>query len=152
MRRSEQEITNEATIEAIIQKAKFCRLGLVDEDQPYIVPLCFGYQDKVLYFHSALEGRKIDIISRNPKACFEVEVNAKVVEATTACSWSVEYQSVIGFGKVSLIENPEEKRNAFAIIMAHYSQKDFKFPDKTVQKTSIIRMEVEEMTGKQCEI
>ena len=152
MRRSDREITSEVEIEAIIQEAKVCRLGLVDGDQPYIVPLSFGYQDKVLYFHSALEGRKIDIIRKIPKACFEIDVNTKIIEAKAACSWSAEYRSVIGFGKVGLVEDPDEKRNAFAIIMAHYSEKDFQFPDKTIQKTAIIKMDIEEMTGKQSEI
>lgn len=148
MRRSEKEITDKSAIEAVIEQAKVCRLGLVDDGQPYLVPLCFGYQDEVLYFHSALEGRKIDIIKKSPKACFEVDVDVKVVEAKEACGWSVKYKSVIGFGKVSLIEKPAEKKEAFALIMAQYSSEQFDIPEKSIERTAMIKMAIEEMVGK----
>ncbi|RLD05489.1 MAG: pyridoxamine 5'-phosphate oxidase family protein [Chloroflexota bacterium] len=150
MRRSDREITDQAAIEAIIHEAEFCRLALVDGGQPYIIPLSFGYRDKVLYFHSAVEGKKIDIIKKASKACFEVDVNTKIIEAKAACSWGVEYQSVIAFGEVCLVEDPGEKRKAFDIIMAHYSEKDFQIPNKALQGTAIIKMEIDEMTGKLC--
>ncbi len=149
MRRSEQEITSKAAIEAIIQEAEFCRLGLLDGAQPYIVPLNFGYCDNVLYFHSALEGKKIDLIQRSPKVCFELDVKTKIIEAEKACSWSLAYQSVIGFGKAYLVDDLDEKRKAFAIIMSHYSEKDFQISDKAINGTAIIKVEIDEMTGKQ---
>ena len=74
MRRREKEITDESTLESIILASLVCRLALSDGNQPYIVPLCFGYQDKTLYFHSALEGKKIDIIKHNQNVCFEFDL------------------------------------------------------------------------------
>ena len=67
MRRKDKEITDIKSIEKIIQKSKVCRLGLSLNDTPYIVPVCFGYRAKTLYFHSAQEGKKIDIIKKNKK-------------------------------------------------------------------------------------
>jgi nitroimidazol reductase NimA-like FMN-containing flavoprotein (pyridoxamine 5'-phosphate oxidase superfamily) len=59
LRRTDKEITDKSEIESIIRKSLVCRLGLTDNARPYIVPLCFGYTDNRLYFHSATEGRGI---------------------------------------------------------------------------------------------
>lgn len=148
MRRSEKEITDKSAIEAIINASLVCRLALSDGDQPYIVPLSFGYQDRILYFHSALEGKKIDILKKNNRICFEFDVNTKIIEAEKACKWGMKYQSVIGFGKAVLVENIQEKQKALNIIMNHYSDRNWQFPDKVIKKTAIIKIEIESMTGK----
>ena len=149
MRRKEQEISEESSIKTIIEKAVVCRLGMVDGNQPYIVPLCFGYHDNVLYFHSALEGQKIDFIRKNPDVCFEFDLIAETLESTNACDWSMEYQSVIGFGKAVFIESSEEKRKALGIIMAQYSNRQFQFPENKLKKTAVIKVQVKSITGKQ---
>ncbi|MBS1250857.1 MAG: hypothetical protein MAG431_02454 [Chloroflexi bacterium] len=148
MRRKKQEITSKEEIEAIIQEAKFCRLGLADGDQPYVVPLNFGYKDRAFYFHSAKEGKKIDLIRRSPKVCVELDVRTKVVPAEEACQWATEYLSVIGFGKAYLLQDFEEKREAFAILMGQYAEKEFHISEKDIHRTAIIKVEIDEMTGK----
>lgn len=148
MKRSEKEITDKSAIEAIINSSLVCRLSLSDGEQPYIVPLSFGYQDKTLYFHSAPEGRKIDIIKKNNRICFEFDVNTEIIKAEDACKWGMKYQSVIGFGKAVFVENIEEKQKAFNIIMNHYSNRIFQFPDKAIEKIAVIKIEIESMTGK----
>jgi len=148
MRRSEKEITDESAMEAIIHASLVCRLALSDGNQPYIVPLCFGYQDRTLYFHSALEGKKIDILKKNNRTCFEFDVNSEIIKAEKACKWGMKYQSVIGFGKAVLVENIAEKKKALNIIMNHYSDRDFQFTDKAIKKIAVIKIEIEGMTGK----
>ncbi len=148
MRRSEKEITDESAIEEVINSSLVCRLALSDGDQPYIVPLCFGYQDRTLYFHSALEGKKIDIIKRNNLICFEFDFSTEIIEAEKACKWGIKYQSVIGFGKAVLVENIEEKQKSLNIIMDHYSDRNFQFADKAIGKIAVIKIEIEGMTGK----
>jgi len=149
MRRKEKEITEESAIEAIITKSLVCCLALSDGNSPYIVPLCFGYKDKVLYFHGSLNGKKIDIIRKNQKVCFEFDINTEIVKAEDACHWSMKYRSVIGFGKAVLLEDKEEKRKALNIIMSQYSDRTFQFNDDTLKKTGVIKVEIESMTGKQ---
>jgi nitroimidazol reductase NimA-like FMN-containing flavoprotein (pyridoxamine 5'-phosphate oxidase superfamily) len=149
MRRKEKEITEKAAIEAIIKKSLVCRLALSDNNSPYIVPLCFGYKDKVLYFHGSLKGKKIDIIKKNQKVCFEFDTNTEIVKAEDACHWSVKYQSVICFGKAILLEDVEEKRKALNIIMSQYSDRSFQFNDAILKKMAVIKVEIESMTGKQ---
>jgi len=73
MKRSEREIKDRKEIEAIIERADVCRLGLSDDNMPYIIPMNFGYKDNRLYFHCAKKGKKIDIIKRNNSTCFEMD-------------------------------------------------------------------------------
>ena len=148
MRRSEKEITDQSIMEAIINASLVCRLALSDGNQPYIVPLCFGYQNRTLYFHSAREGKKIDILKKNNRICFEFDVNSEIIEADKACNWGMKYQSVIGFGRAVLVENIEEKQKALNIIMDHYSDRDFQFTDKAIGKIAVIKIEIQGMTGK----
>ena len=149
MRLKDREISDESNIKTIINKALVCRLGMINENTPYVVPLCFGYHDNALYFHSALKGLKIDCIRKNPNVCFEFDLNTEVKEAENACDWGMIYQSVIGFGKAEFIEDSNEKRNALGIIMAQYSDKPFEFPENKVKATAVIKVEIESMTGKQ---
>ena len=149
MRRKEKAISDPSGIDAVIEKAGVCRLGMVDGNSPYVVPLCFGYQDGVLYFHSALKGLKIDIIGSNPNVCVEFDVDAEPVDADKACDWSMKFKSVIGFGKAVLIDDPDEKRDALSIIMSHYSDQPFQFPENKLAATAVIKVKIDRMTGKQ---
>jgi nitroimidazol reductase NimA-like FMN-containing flavoprotein (pyridoxamine 5'-phosphate oxidase superfamily) len=148
MRRKEKEISDKTAMESIILRSSVCRLALSEEGRPYIVPLCFGYKDNILYFHSAREGMKLDILRRNNKVCIEVDIDHDIVEADDACGWGMKYQSVIGFGKGSIIDDLEKKRKALDIIMQHYSGSSYEFPDSKLGKTVIIKVEIEHMTGK----
>jgi nitroimidazol reductase NimA-like FMN-containing flavoprotein (pyridoxamine 5'-phosphate oxidase superfamily) len=147
--KQEKEIFKISAIEAIIKKALICRLGLSDGENPYIVPLSFGYQDKALYFHSAAKGKKIDIIRKNPRVCFEIDINSEIIKAEDACKWGMRYQSVIGYGKAVLLQSADEKRKALKIIMSQYSDRPHHFIEKKVQKAAVIKVEIEEMTGRQ---
>jgi len=149
MRRSDKKITDESALKAVIQQSLVCRLGLSDGCQPYVVPLSFGYEDGFLYFHAALEGRKIEMIRRNYRVCFEFDVNAEIVEDLEACGWSMRYQSVIGFGKAVILDEIEEKRKGLEIIMRQYSDRPFLFPEESVARTAVIKVAIESMTGKQ---
>lgn len=149
MRRKEKEIQEKSDIEEIIRKAFVCRLAMFDGDQPYIVPLCFGYRDNTLYFHGARKGKKLDIIKKNHKVCFEFDENVELIKAEKPCEWGIKYQSVIGFGKAVILENPDDKQKALEIIMAQYSNKSYSFPDNATEKTALIKVEIENMTGKQ---
>jgi nitroimidazol reductase NimA-like FMN-containing flavoprotein (pyridoxamine 5'-phosphate oxidase superfamily) len=148
MRKKDKEISDESGIRAIIEKANVCRLGMVNGNKPYIVPLCFGYHDNVLYFHGSLKGQKIDLIRKNPNVCFEFDLITETMESENACDWSMKYQSVIGFGKAVFIESSDEKRKALSIIMGQYSDRLFLFPENILKVTAVIKVEIESMTGK----
>jgi nitroimidazol reductase NimA-like FMN-containing flavoprotein (pyridoxamine 5'-phosphate oxidase superfamily) len=149
MRRKEKEIIEKSEIEAVIHKSIVCRVALSDDNIPYILPVCFGYQDNTIYVHGSLEGRKVDILQKNHNVCFEFDINAEIVEGENACDWGMKYQSVIGFGKAFFLKEPDDKRRALNIIMNKYSDRPSQFPEKAIGGTAVIKIEIESMTGKQ---
>jgi nitroimidazol reductase NimA-like FMN-containing flavoprotein (pyridoxamine 5'-phosphate oxidase superfamily) len=136
-------------IEAIIRKATVCRLGMLDGDTPYIVPLCFGYRDNTLYFHGSMKSRKAELIQKQPKVCFEFDILAEPLSATDPCDWDMRYQSVVGFGKAVVVEAIEEKRQALEIITAQYAKGSYSFPEPKLKATAVIKVAIEAMTGRQ---
>ncbi|HSL60149.1 MAG TPA: pyridoxamine 5'-phosphate oxidase family protein [Desulfotignum sp.] len=149
MRRREKQITDTKQMEQILEQAQVCRLAMVDKGHPYVVPLNFGYRDGSLYFHSAPEGRKIDVLRASPMVCFEVDELVKLNKAARACDWGVSFRSVIGMGTARLLDSPEEKKAGLDIIMAQYSDRTFDYPDEMLAKTAVIQVTIHEMTGKQ---
>ncbi|MBW1668778.1 MAG: pyridoxamine 5'-phosphate oxidase family protein [Deltaproteobacteria bacterium] len=149
MRRKEKEVTDPAEIDSIILKASVCRVAMFADGYPYIVPLCFGYKEKTLYFHTASEGKKLEIIGKNPRVCFEIDIDHELTESDKACNWGMKYRSVIGFGKASVVDDLEEKQEALDTIMSHYStRRPFSYNKKAFKKTTVLRIDVESMTGK----
>ena len=119
---------------------------------PYIVPLCFGFKNNTLYFHSVPKGKKIEILKKNPNVCFEFEIFTQVVKSAKACKWGMKYRSAIGFGKASFISDDDLKREAFDIIMNQYADGSFIYEEALLKSAVIIKVEIHSMTGKQSEI
>jgi len=140
--------TDKNTIESIIRSASVCRIAFSDDGQPYVVPVCFGYQDDTLYFHSAPRGRKLEILGRNDAVCCEFDVDQEIVRGEDACAWDMRYRSVVGFGKASLVEDPVEKKRALDLIVAHYGGEPRAYPEATLIKTTVVKVEIEHVTGK----
>jgi nitroimidazol reductase NimA-like FMN-containing flavoprotein (pyridoxamine 5'-phosphate oxidase superfamily) len=148
MRRKDKAIHDRDAVEAIIRDSLVCRLALSDENRPYVVPLCFGYKDNTLYFHSSPEGKKIEILRKNGNVCFEFDIDQEVVQDDKPCKWTMNYRSVIGFGKGSVVEDLEEKRKGLDAIMQHYAGRSFEYVEPAIENTVIIKVDVESMTGK----
>ena len=148
MRRKEKEILDREEIESIIKKADVCRLGLSDNNIPYIVPLNFGYKENCLYFHTAKVGKKMDMIKTNNMVCFELDIDHEVVRAENPCDWNMKFQSVIGYGKAFVLTDAEEKRRALDVIIEHYSGQTDEYAEKLVDRLAVIKVEIESMTGK----
>jgi nitroimidazol reductase NimA-like FMN-containing flavoprotein (pyridoxamine 5'-phosphate oxidase superfamily) len=135
-------------IEAIIGQASVCRLAMLDGDAPYIVPLCFGYRNHIVYCHSSIKSRKLDLIRRHPAVGFEMDILARPIPAPEPCKWSMRYQSVVGFGTASIVEDEAEKKTALGLIMAQYARGAYAFPENKLRITAVIRVDIERMTGK----
>lgn len=149
MRKEEREIKDQAEILAIMKEALVCRLGFSDDGTPYVVPMNFGLGEGCIYLHCAREGRKLDIIRKNDKVCFEMDLLREIKKAKTTCGWTARYESVIGFGRAFIVENPCEKREAFDRIMDHYGAlAPFPYSDEILAKTEVIRIDIESVTGK----
>lgn len=152
MQRTEREIKDRNEIETILHNATVCRLGLSMDNIPYIVPLNYGYKDNCLFFHCAKEGEKIEIIRQNNNVCFEIDIDSNIKKSDSPCKWSAHYKSVIGFGRAYFITEREEKVKGLDVIMSHYSDASkFEYADKSLDNVLIIKVEIDEMTGKKAD-
>ncbi len=149
MRRANREVREPKAIRGIMEEAAVCRIGLSDNGMPYVVPMNFGLGENCLYLHCATEGRKLDIIRRNDRVCFEMDLLREVVRGESACGFSARYESVIGFGRAVIVEGAAEKRAALDRIMEHYGEKGpFAYQDDVLAKTTVIRIAIESLTAK----
>lgn len=153
MRRSDREVTDRDDILKIITACDILRLGLCGEDGPYIVPMCFGIlpgkEGLTLYLHSAGEGKKLDLLRRDGRACFEVDTPRRLVTGGEACSFSYEYESAVGFGTIEEVFDMSEKKLALGIIMEHYAPgRDFEFSDGQAKAVTVLRLSADTVTGK----
>ena len=154
MRRKNRQVLEENRIDEIIRACDCCRIGLADEDEVYIVPLNFGYVNengsRIFYFHSAKEGRKLDLIRKTGRGGFELDTNHQIKSGENACDYAFRYQSVIGKGKIEVLENPEEREKGLRAIMEHYTGKsDWTFGEKSLSATAVIKLMVEEICCKE---
>ena len=153
MTRREKQITDRAEIVDILDRCSVVHLGLVDGDEPYVVPMNYGYTmdaegNLKLYLHGATQGRKLDLIRTNPKVFVEMECDMVPFAGDVACRYGMAYKSLMGRGKAVLVEEPAEKMEALSILMKTQTGKDFTFEEKLVKVVSVIRIDVEEYTAK----
>lgn len=154
MRRKDREITDPEKIRQIILASHCCRLGFCDNGETYIVPLNFGYEEadgkRIFYFHSARDGRKIDLIGSGADVGFELDTNFVLHPSDIPCQFSAGFQSIIGIGRAALVEDEEEKLHGLKSIMAHLSGQDaWDFPREMVDKIAVIRLDVETLSCKE---
>ena len=153
MRRKDREIKEHNEIVEVIRNCDICRLGLVDGEYAYILPLNFGMeQDEegkvALYFHSALEGRKTELLKEGLKASFEMDTKHEIEydEGRGYCTYY--FESVMGRGTIHIL-NDDEKFEALKKLMDHYHPgANAYFNTAAIPRTLVYALEVEEMTGK----
>jgi len=152
MTRREREVTDINKILEILDKAKVVRIGLVDGDEAYVVPMNYGYtyenEKLTLYLHGARRGRKLDLMRANPKVFFEMDCDIVPFEGEVACKYGITYSSIMGRGLATIVEDPEEKMKALSILMKTQTGKDFEFNEKLVSVVAVIRIDAVEFTAK----
>ena len=154
MRRKDREVTDSMRIEDIIRRCTCCRIGFHDDGEVYIVPLSFGYEARdntyVFYFHGAKEGRKIDLIQKNPHVGFEMDTNYALNEADMACGYSARFQSIVGNGTVRMISELEEKKLGLSLLMEHNTGKrEWDFDEKMLNAVAVFKLVVTKMSCKE---
>jgi len=152
MRRNEKEITDKILLNTIIIEGKYVTISMCRKNEPYIVSLSYGYdQDKnCLYFHCAHEGLKIEFIKTNPLVCATIikDSGYKMNDCDHA------YQSIIMRGKLIIIENLEEKKHGFDVLISHLEdnpeqmKKERLNDEKSYVNSFMLRLDIEEISGK----
>jgi len=152
MTKRERQITDPEQIRHILDTGKVLHLGLAVDNEPYVVPMNYGYTTEdgklVLYLHSALQGRKLDMIRTNPRVFFEIDCDLMPFEGRVPCQYGLVYSSIMGRGEAHLVEDVEEKKQAMSLLMKTQTGKDFTFEDRLVSIVAVIRIDVAEYTAK----
>ena len=152
MTRRELQIKDDAQILRILDTASVLHLGLAVDNEPYVVPMNYGYYREgkklVLYLHSAVRGKKLDMVTANPNVFFAIDCDRVPFEGTLPCTYGMSYSSVMGRGTASIVEDVEEKKKAMSILMKTQTGKDFTFQDRLVSIVTVIRIDVTEYTAK----
>lgn len=139
------------TIKAIILKATYCTLGMTDrKGNPYVVPMNFGLHEQTIYFHSALNGKKIDILKQNSRVCinFVTDTQIRFQNEQVACSYSMKYRSVLCYGNVEWIGDPARKTEALDFIMNQYSDKKFTYHEPSIREVNCWKVFIESFEGR----
>jgi uncharacterized protein len=153
MRQSKKEIKDKAAIFRLLDDCHVGRLGTNGLDgYPMVKPLNFAYADGKIYFHSAREGEKIDDIKRDNRVCFEADLPIALVKAAeNPCGAEYLYRSVIIKGRTVIVEDEAERLKGLNLLMDKYQPEGGfgPFPDEKLKLTAVIRIDIEEITGKE---
>ena len=154
VRRKDREINDYSKIIEIINDCDCCRLGLVDNNEAYIIPMNFGYDiidgNILLYFHCANEGRKIDLLPKQSVVSFEMDTKHRLTEGNLGCDFSFLYQSIMGTGTVKEVSDIDEKIYGLQKIMAHYTNKtQWEFNEKVLNVTKVLKLSVSALSCKE---
>ncbi|MGE4268521.1 MAG: pyridoxamine 5'-phosphate oxidase family protein [Deferribacterales bacterium] len=147
MRRSEKQLTDEETAE-LLKKGEVMYISLADGGVPYGVAMNYGYKDGAVYLHCAYEGRKMDIIKKNPKVAFMVVTAGELIKKETSCGWTCAFTSVMGDGTIEIVTGDAEKRAGLDALMEHYGRFENSYADKMVERTCVLKLTIENCTGK----
>ena len=150
--RREREITDTPEILKILDKSKIVHIGLVDGDEPYVVPMNYGYTYEndtlTLYLHGATEGKKLDLMRANPKVFFSIECHIEPFSGQVACQYGTSYSSVMGKGIAEILEAPEDKMSGLTRFMKTQTGMDFEFNERLVSAVRVIKIDVTSFTAK----
>ena len=148
MRRSNQELERETCIDILKREPRGVLSLIGDGGYPYGIPMDFVYKDDSIYFHSAIEGHKIDAIRADPKASFCVIDKGYKPEG----EWAYYFNSVIVFGRISEIEDNNKKREALRMLAGKYFPTDEDAGgeiENTLGRVACLRLDIEQVSGKQ---
>ncbi len=141
-----------AILKKIIDKCEVCYVGMIDQEgKPYVLPFNFGYDEGVIYLHSAQEGKKIDILKNNPNVCITFSTDHKLFHRhePVACSYGMKYRSVLAYGRIEFIDDYDKKVRGMNIIMKKYVGREFEYNAPAINNVCIYILDAEKMEGKE---
>lgn len=148
MRKAEREVKDFSLVEALLMRAEYINLAMWDGTSPYVVPVSFGYKDRVLYFHSSLYGKKADCLRGCERVSFDAVAEYSLCRKPKACGYTAHFKSVVGAGRASIVSDPAEKIVGLNLIMAHYGGPEGPYDEEVLDHTCVVRIDLDEMSGK----
>lgn len=140
------------TVYPILDEAVVCTISYVANGQPFSIPTAFvRYEDKI-YIHGSVGSHFIRELEKGMPVCIVITLIDAIVVAKSAFSHSVNYRSVVIFGKAEKIEDAEMKMNAFEWLTNKFvpGSWDYLRPVtvKEVQKTTVLAFTLDELSAK----
>jgi nitroimidazol reductase NimA-like FMN-containing flavoprotein (pyridoxamine 5'-phosphate oxidase superfamily) len=163
MRRKDRQVNDEAWIVALLKRAPVGVLATVQEDQPYLNPNLFVYDETrhAIYMHSARIGRTHDNLEQGEqetKVCFSASEMGRLLPASEALEMSVEFNSVIVFGRARIVEDAEEARRMLQMLLDKYfshlkSGQDYRpIQPEELKRTAVYCIQIETWSGKRKQV
>lgn len=154
MRRKDREIVDPIEVRGIVSRCNVLHLGLVDGQMPYIVPMNFGAvwdgDSLTVYTHSAISGRKVDLILRQPAVFVQMDCDGEMIAGNAACEYGYRYGSFMGSGRAEIISDSDEACAGMAVLMRHQTGQDFAILPRDIEQVAVIRITLTEWTAKAC--
>jgi nitroimidazol reductase NimA-like FMN-containing flavoprotein (pyridoxamine 5'-phosphate oxidase superfamily) len=144
-------LTDRREMEEIIRKCQVCHIAMVDpEGMPYVLPFNFGYDDGIIYFHSAGTGKKINILKKKPDVCVEFSTDyfLRFQDEKVGCSYTMKYRSVLAYGKVEFIEDLQHKTEIMNKVMKNYTSGEFTYNPPSMNEVSCWIVKIVSLEGK----
>ena len=154
MRRMERQVTDPAAIREMVAGCEIMRVAFNDpeEEDIYVVPVNYGFTEEngeyTLYFHGAKAGRKADLGRKGGIVGFEMDRGYELVRDENPCDHTCRYESIIGSGEITFLEDETEKKAGLAAIMGQVSEKEFQFPPEMVKATAVFRIKANYLSAK----
>ena len=153
MRRADREVTDAGKIREILENAQIVHIGMVDDGRPYVVPMHYGYQYEngvlTLYMHGSKEGRKCDILAKNPQVFIEIETDVEDASGgDIPCNYGAFYASIMGDGKAAILTDTAEKVEALQILMRTQTKREFVITEQMSRNVQVFRVIVPHLTAK----
>ena len=145
MRLKKREISSRDKIDEFIMECSVVRLGMISMGEPYIVPLNFVYVDDTVYFHCASQGRKVEALKTSPRVCIEFDA----MHGVSAEKQTAYYTSVIAWGEAVFVSDINETKNILKLICLKYLDSSPVITDQMADRTSIIAIRIDKITGKE---
>ncbi len=138
-------------IEKLIRSCKICYVAMSDGDVPYVLPMNFALDDNVIILHSAQSGRMWETIQRNPKVCINWTVGDGLAwqDERVGCSYRMISSSALVEGKAEFIDDYSEKERCMHLIMAQYSEREFKFNAPAINNVGVIKVHIDKLSAKE---
>lgn len=157
IRRSDRAVEDPDWIRAFLHRAPVGTLATVADGQPYLNNNLFVYveDDHALYLHTARKGRTRINVDADARICFTVFEMGRLLPADEALEFSVEYNSVVIFGRATVVEDQAEATIALQRLLDKYFDhlqpgRDYRPPvPEELKRTSVYRIDIEEWSAKQ---
>lgn len=148
-----EKIVRREEMEQILARAQVARLATSWQGQPYVVPVLFVYHQGIIYIHSSRQGRKMKNLRANPRICLEVDQLHGLRAGATACEFSARYESVLAFGRASLLEDPREKAEALNFLVEKYAPGQLLPPLAAIHleewpQLAVVKIAIEQLSGR----